>query len=446
MDKRINQESGQAIVIIVLAIVVLLGFVAIAVDGGMAYSDRRYAQNASDASSLAGGGAAALALENQHMYYDNWQCVHWKMQNVEEAAINSAIARAADNGFSIDDDPDDWNGVVFECEEGKDNGAYVEKYINVTTFISDTTTTYFAQFVFGGQLRNRVQAITQIKPRSPFAYGNAVVALNTDACSGNQNGVMIGGSNSVYIKGGGIFSNGCLTCNGTGFSVEVDDGTIRYAGETDCSSSSPMVPAATNAPIALPEDSYALDAPDCSQVPVRSQTGGMTELLPGRYDKITMSSSGSTLLMHPGLYCLSGSPHAFNISGGTLTAYGVTIYVAPSGGRVEVSGNANAYMSAPDKYPDPSPAIGGVLFYSESSVNNALQLTGNGVSNFVGAIFVPNGDIKLTGSSNLPPGQNATFHTQLIGKNVDISGNANVDINFNAALNHGKPTKLELFK
>jgi Flp pilus assembly protein TadG len=50
LTKKHNSERGQAIVLIVLAMIVLLGFTALAVDGSMVYSDRRMVQNAADAS------------------------------------------------------------------------------------------------------------------------------------------------------------------------------------------------------------------------------------------------------------------------------------------------------------------------------------------------------------------------------------------------------------
>jgi hypothetical protein len=51
---RRRAARGQAIVLIALGMVVLLGFVALAVDGGNFYNQRRVAQNAADVSSLAG--------------------------------------------------------------------------------------------------------------------------------------------------------------------------------------------------------------------------------------------------------------------------------------------------------------------------------------------------------------------------------------------------------
>ncbi|HEY5668948.1 MAG TPA: Tad domain-containing protein, partial [Anaerolineales bacterium] len=97
-----TQEKGQALVLITLAMVVLLGFTALAIDGGMVYSDRRHAQNAADASSLAGGSAAALQLENDHITYGTWGCNKGDILDAMDAGEGAAIDRAGDNGFSID--------------------------------------------------------------------------------------------------------------------------------------------------------------------------------------------------------------------------------------------------------------------------------------------------------------------------------------------------------
>ncbi len=55
-------ESGQVIVLFALALVVLLGVLALILDGGRVYTERRQAQNAADAAAMA--GAAALDTTN----------------------------------------------------------------------------------------------------------------------------------------------------------------------------------------------------------------------------------------------------------------------------------------------------------------------------------------------------------------------------------------------
>jgi len=53
-------EKGQSLVILGLTIMGLMGFIALAVDGGRAYAQRRVMQNAADAGALAGARSLAL--------------------------------------------------------------------------------------------------------------------------------------------------------------------------------------------------------------------------------------------------------------------------------------------------------------------------------------------------------------------------------------------------
>jgi len=47
--KTYRSERGQAIILILIAMVAMLGFVALAVDGGRVFSERRRLQSAADA-------------------------------------------------------------------------------------------------------------------------------------------------------------------------------------------------------------------------------------------------------------------------------------------------------------------------------------------------------------------------------------------------------------
>ncbi len=113
--KKKPSEKGQALVLVTLALVGLFGFAALAIDGGMVYADRRYTQNASDASSLAGAAAAAVSIENSAMSFQQWNCGDARMYNAIQAAEDAAVNRAADNDFTIDKIITDNNGVTANC-------------------------------------------------------------------------------------------------------------------------------------------------------------------------------------------------------------------------------------------------------------------------------------------------------------------------------------------
>jgi hypothetical protein len=68
MFRELNRgEKGQAVVVLALSLLVLIGFAALAVDGSNAYAQRRAMQNAADAGALA--GVRALAVEDASAAY-----------------------------------------------------------------------------------------------------------------------------------------------------------------------------------------------------------------------------------------------------------------------------------------------------------------------------------------------------------------------------------------
>ncbi len=419
MNTKQSHEKGQVMILMAIGFVVFLGFVALAIDGGMVYSERRRAQNGSDASSLAGGGTAALSMENSGVVYANFNCADSRIAAAEAEAIAAAISRATSNKYTIDDSIADTNGVITVCGVDTSYG-YVDKYIDVTVDISDVVKTNFAQVLFGGKFRNQVQAITRVRPRSPLAYGNAVVALNEAACSGNSNGADFGGSSAVDINGGGVWTNGCLGSNGNSYSVNVQNGEIIYAGQQDTPHENFTPDPTGNGGYPLPEGSYDVPAPDCNA--------------PGVHHLNNLTLHNGTMNLDPGLYCISGN---MTVNGGELNGEGVTFYLPT--GDVSISGNANVSLASPANSPDPAPAIGGMLFYVGTG---DVSLEGNATSEYLGVVYVPEGTIDVQGSNGTTP----TFNTQLIGMNVHVSGNADIDINFDAQEQYSRPTSIELWK
>lgn len=425
MKRRQNSESGQALILLVLGVVVLFGFAALAVDGGMVYSDRRHAQMGSDASSLAGGGAAALYMENHGVTYGNFDCDDTAVINAQNSSSTSepgaklaAINRASDNDYTIDVDISDGHGVITECGI-EDHGGWLDKYIDIKTMITKDTETSFAQFVFSGLMRNTVQAITRVRPRSPAAYGHAIVALNPANCSGNQNGAGFSGNVNTFVNGGGIFSNGCLQVNGGSGTTAVTNGSINYGGQVQNPGQFSPAPEPTDP---LPPGSYDIPAPDCSHASAWNGTGSQLEALSP---------------LSPGLYCVTGN---LRLNGnGTFAGTAVTIVLL--NGDMNINGTVTVQLSAPPREPDPTPALPGVLFYVPQSNSNPLTLNGTSDSFFKGTVYAPASTIEFSGTG----GTNA-YHTQFIGWNVKASGTADIDVVFSEPEQFSKPALLELYK
>ena len=447
METKQSSERGQVLVLVVLAIVGLLGFTALAIDGGLVYSDRRHAQNAADASSLAGGAAAALKLENQFITYQEWKCNDPGVRAAQGAAKLSAIERADGNDFSIDDDISDDHGVTTKCGS-QDNGGWVDNYIDVITKFTKDTPMAFAQFVYNGPLRNKVEAVTRVRPQSPVALGHAVVALRKDCPNSSTGGVHFDGNSQIKVRGGGIFSNACMVAGGS-VDVTVTDvgrskGRINCVGD-DCytSNGSPSVsPAPVPGSVAMPRFTHAVPAPDCDSFSgdYRNQPGGDT-IQPGKYNRIRLNSSGDILHMEPGLYCIKEDLVA---NGGKLTGNGVTIYIL--NGDFDVAGGVEARLSAPPGYAPHCdvcpPALPGVLIYLAVGNDGEVSLLGTSDSFYEGLVYAPDGTIEAGGTGS----ELSQINAQLVADTVKLHGNTTVNITFDNGKYFQLPAMLELFE
>jgi Putative Flp pilus-assembly TadE/G-like len=418
MSIKNNSERGQIIVYLAIGMVIFLGFVALAIDGGYALADRRRSQNAADASSLAGGAAAALTLETHHITSRNWSCYIPAISN----ANDTAISRASANNFSIDTNLDDYNGVETKCGS-QDFGYFNDIYMDVTVDISATTRSNFAQLIFPNALNNKVEAVTRVRPRQPIVYGNALVALSHENCQGNQYGALFLGTGDTNITGGGVFSNGCIRGQGSA-KVTVTDGDIlgRFPpAYCDPSIWSPC-PQQTN--FQIPESNYDIT------VPARDSHGNCI----GGWNGSDLPQDPT--VMH-GLYCVR-NPHGKMTLHGTYRGTGVTIVILEGG--LDINSTSDIQISAPDATPDPSPAIPGLLLYVPSFNPSDITLNGTSGSFFEGTIIAPRSYLMLDGDA-------ADYvKGQVIGWTVKVTGTNGFSIDYNPDEGYQKPTAIELAK
>jgi uncharacterized membrane protein len=138
-------EKGQAIVMVAFAVIGLVAFVALAIDGGRVFSDKRHAQNAADSAAL----AVALALT--------------RAPTGQADAVYLAIAEAAAEESAAINGYDD-NGVTNEVsikltetdKAQKECNAYHATDAQVT--IVSTIDTTLARVIGRNQLTNTVTA------------------------------------------------------------------------------------------------------------------------------------------------------------------------------------------------------------------------------------------------------------------------------------------------
>jgi hypothetical protein len=420
----LRSERGQAIVLIVLAVVALLGFAALAVDGSMMLSDRRFAQSASDAACMSGAANAAQQIEKKGLTWDNWSCVSSEIDKVAASARNAAVSYAKVNNVSIDQDISDHNGVITECKVSSLNGLPL-KYMDVKTEVTQETRTAFMHFVFKGVGKNTVTSVGRVWPRSPLAYGYAIVALNPDDCKGMNTGVELHGTADVIVEKGGVFTNGCLRGVGTQ-KISVSNSSIHYRSEFINSGNSNFTPAPQKIDYQMSPNDYAITEPNCTDSEAHRVRG---KDLRGE--------------LEPGLWCVDGD--ATINAGDTLTGDGVTIVMMD--GRLHIDGHAEVKLSAPTVTTDVWPAIPGIVIYAPPSTNyrdvnkNGILLNGNSTSYFTGTILAPALDVYINGT-----GSSWAYNAQIIGWNVQVGGTADTYVNYNGKNIYTRPTMVDLYR
>jgi hypothetical protein len=395
MKKQHKTEQGQALILIVLSVVALIGLTGLAVDGGLAYADRRQAQNAVDTAAL----SAALA--------------YIRGEDLQTAALQVA----AQNGYPCDED----HTVV--VHHPPVNGTYTgnEQYIQVV--ITSRVHAHFGPVVGINEINNKVEAVSRAKPvtQDNMVFGNAIVALKPS----DRGAMKSHGDNDLVVNGGGLFvnsddecafeqiGNSAITARNGGLNIV--GGACLHGSIDPTSVINTGVTAVPYPPISLPP------IPLCTGPAIQD---GNT-MLPGYYESNQSFPPSGVDTLNPGIYCVDAT---FMLNAhDRLVGHDVVIYMVD--GNIHWNGDAEVELTAPTSGP-----FAGLLIYMPMTNDEGIILNGNMDSTLVGTILAPASDIQLNGIMNT-----SAYHTQVIGYTVDLIGTANIVVTYNAEEQYEAP-------
>ncbi len=446
MTNRKN-ERGQVLVLTVLLLGALLGFGAIALDGGNIYADRRSAQAAADSASTAG----ALAVMRGYG--------HAQVLKVAElrAERNGYANVAGKTTVTVN-----WPPVAPHPYAG--NWNYVQ------VIITNRLDTILAHMFYRGPFQHTVQATAHASRNETLLPGYTMYADNPSACPGVR---FDGSMNAVLTGGGSVLSNSTASCScalngasgvsqGNG-SVTVVDPTGR-SGIFSVGCWEQIGGTFTNIPAPRPGAGQQYvdppPLPDCSGLPDFTAlgdqrfNGGAPTLVPGRYDSIATGASAN-LTLQPGIYCLEGT---LSGGGGDLSLSigansgiigpGVMIYLSDTAGGVQALGNGLTQLVAGDPSGPTKPELvdaagedwRGMLIYAHPNNTNSIYLSGGSGSEYTGTIYGPGMDCDMHGN-----GEAIAFNTQMICDTVLVTGAGDLSINYNPGSLYHRKDRIELF-
>jgi Flp pilus assembly protein TadG len=415
-------EKAQALPLVILALLVLLGVIALIIDGGMAYAQRRYMQNAADAAALAGasliskGGATDAQLVSTATSY---------------AQANKATTVSIDY-------VDSTGNVLAHAGQGSIPGSTA----GLKVVASVQYSTSFARVLGIATMHISATAKAGLKP----APGTAtIMALSTTACSGlSVSGTAdITATGTVTFSGGGIQVNAtcptALSLGGTSH-ISAVGGQIKVSGGySHNGNSSANPPPITGAPY-MPDPLADVAAPNISSYPVRHGTANSPSTLtvspnqsvtldPGIYYG-GISSKGN-VTMRPGVYIIAGGEFT-QAAQGNLIADGVFIYVtraSPSDAFASVSIGAG---SASRIRPPTSGPYKNLSIFQDRANTRAASISGGG-DLLGGTFYFPSASLSLGGNGAL----NGT--AQLICDTISASGTGDMTFTYDGNSFFGLP-------
>lgn len=439
MKNNHSSEKGQAIVMLVLGIMMLLGFTALAVDGGMVYSDRRNAQNGSDAAALAGALQKANGRSN----------------SVAGTIVHDSLTA---NGFNPGN-----ASVTFSTMTD-----FSGTYDLVTVVMTNTTQTNFAQVIFGRQLVNKVTAVARARRSAPAMPGTAIVAMGNcvDGTSPDLISALGGGNDGgVLTYQGGMFVNApepagtdCAIVppnSAQSPGIVAHDGypilSVGYHNYSEESGHMDPIPIQTgvNGGARIDDPLSGLPEPTCSSNGSISQSNGTTIYHPGRYGGAGQPNFGTPGVLNPGIYCITDN---FDEAGGgswTATS-GVVLYFINGG--MNFTGNANLYINAPNASncqgtegaTTASCTYKGIAIFAARNNSSLFSVRGNGDYKINGMVYTLSSEFQAKGGGT--SSDEYVVNGQIIAKRVSGCGGGTFTVTYNAGNTYWLPTRISLQK
>lgn len=427
-------EQGQAIVLIVLAMVALLGFTALAIDGGRLYIERRHAQNAADAASLSG----ALQKAN-------------KQPN--DVVLIAILASTAANGYS---------GAQVSGAVGGPFSDLFGKYYLVTTTITSTLETTFAHFVYRGPFQTRVQAVAKAYQSQPALPGYAIVAMNTRCNDPTERLIGIaGGGNHAGVETflGGMFLNATNSADkcplyppsssNPNVLIRANDGAkIASVGSTNYAGEAKIQPnpiqTGLNFGESISDPLAELPQPQCSGNGSVNKSSSPWVYSPGSFQAKDLGPG----VYQPGIYCIDGT---VKLSGNeSLEGDGVVFYFINGG--LQNTGNGGMRLTAPTSVnclgtagdPTASCTYMGIAIFVARNNSSTIDVRGNGGDAVHGLIYGLNATIQAKGGGSDP--EETQVVGQIIAKSVLNAGNGTLKVTYNENETYWKSPSLSLNK
>lgn len=398
--------EGQVLIIVAVASAILIAFAALAVDAGLAMAERRGAQNAADAASMAVARAMVDGAE---------------IQELEATAEHYGEL----NGYQVTLD----NVAINEQE----------RTVEVTVHV-DLPRIFLGAF-YDGDWSVSTSAEASL---SAVQETYALIALGEDPNCHPSTGIRFSGNVGANVLDGSIGSNACIRTDGNSGSIFVDGNVEALHGIND-SHNNITVPSGNS----IRTRSTAIEDPFAHWVePTCSANGTEVDdphdnrgviLSPGRYSDFPGGNTRTVNLL-PGVYCINdratvGSQMVvrsvdanYQATGQVGAGGGVLLVMQGNSGELRFNGQGSlqvrsiAYLNPSFTGCTNACQEDAVVWVSQSSCRD-MDATGGSSSAIRGVIYAPCSDISIGGN----PSMNV-LEGMIVAETIGIHGNAALNL------------------
>lgn len=398
-----HDNRGGIALMFALMLPVMIGFVALGIDVGIWFKDRRQLQTMADAA------AVSAAIENTY--------------GATTAEILAAAQMEADsNGFDATTDTLDYASTPTSGSYSGDS-AYIE--VRITR-----------------QLETILSQVYITLDPSTTARAVASTISDQEACVLALSSTAM---NAVYLNGAGttVSMVGCsVVANSTHSTkaINAQNGTLTteclwavggISGEanmnTACSST-------TSGATAVSDPFSALTVPTYDPSGCLTGNGNNAyspadgdALSPGVFCDGLSISAGDTVTMAAGTYIIDEGDFTVN-GNASITGTDVTIILTSTSGSsygsIKITGGGTVDLAAPTDAADP---FRGILFFQDPDAPSSASLdsivTGGSEVELGGAIYLPNNDISFSGGNTA----DSNGCLMLVAQTVSFNGSADID-------------------
>lgn len=399
INKEKRTRSGQISVVLALVMLGLLGFAALAIDGGNAYLKRREAQNAADAAAISGA-------REMFRVFNMTRDISYIMLGGEEGDwLRISINDVAQRNGVPDSDDDPANEINTNIK-----AWYLDESYNQLEEVSGKpipqnasgievkVTIPFRTFIAG--LLGRPEMAATVDAAAKYIASRPTLTSAIWADGTCEKAMNLSGSFQYLI--GGIHSNGDLSISGNAANPSYYSGTIEYAGDIDYNDQQVIF------------DSPPDDLPDNVRIKFLSELFDIKDYAPGGKRASEAEAAGmyyyytdsmAKPYAKPGLHF---STNGFSL-GPQFSGKPITITLVTPG-QIKLQSDSLLY-----------PYMDGLLMFStygnKRCPSNEVAINmPNSYFNWYGLIYAPNGHIKISASDN------SSFYGSIVGWTVDLSG------------------------